>query len=194
MWLSALPSRSLSHSLRCSSCDEYHRIGIGCCGLHRHPNHVDGGMSDLYKLGVGIALMILMLVGAEQYGEHRVQAQWDLEVARFAAIAKQEKEENEKTNEAIEAQHKKDIEHAKSEAGKSAITDYLRRHRMLPASPPVRNEGDCAKTEDTKVVDAPTCECGTSSSIEEFAGRCGQDALTILNFQEWVVREGLDVE
>lgn len=151
-------------------------------------------MIDLYKLAAGIALIVMVLFGVEQYGEHRIQTKWDLEVARLEAVAKQEKESNEKTNKAVEAQHKKDIEHAKSEAGKSAIADYLRRHRMLPVSVPVRNEDNSTETESTKVVDAPTCECGTSSSIEEFAGRCGQDALTILNFQEWVVREGLDVE
>lgn len=151
-------------------------------------------MSDLYKLAAGIALIVITLVGAEQYGEHRIQAQWDLEVARLDAVSKQAKESNKKTNEAIDAQHKKDIEYAKSEAGKSAIADYLRRHRLLPASAPVRDADSGAKTESTQVADAPACECGTRSSIEEFAGRCGQDALTILNFQEWVIREGLETE
>jgi hypothetical protein len=132
--------------------------------------------------------VILLLVGIEQYGEHRIQAKWNLETAHLEALATQAKEQSAKANQAVTEQHRKDIENAKSEAGKYAIRDYLRTHGML------HTEGSSGQAQSSGVPDESPCQCGTGASIEEFAGRCAQDSMTILEWQDWSVREGLETE
>jgi hypothetical protein len=135
----------------------------------------------------GSIAILLALLGIEQYGEHRVQVKWNLETARLEALADQARQQSMAINKVIDAQHQKDIENAKSEAGKSAVRDYLKSHSLL------HTEGNCGQAQSPAKPDEPASEPGTDASIEEFAGRCAQDALTVLNWQEWAKREGLEI-
>lgn len=143
----------------------------------------------LYGL-LGVCVILLI---TEQIGEYRIQTKWDLEKARLETIAKQEKQRDKEANVAIEKQHKKDIEYAKSQAGKRAISDWLKSHCMLPSGASVSGSSDC-KTESTAKPNDTAGQSGTSNRIEEFAQGCALDALQVLNWQEWAIREGLEVK
>lgn len=132
----------------------------------------------------GSAAIVLLLLGVEQYGEHRVQVLWDLEKARLETIAKQEKETDRKAIDAINEQHKKDIENAKSKAGRDAVRNYI--NGLL------HSKGDSNQTQSAEGISQSASQCGVSMEVEEFGQRCAQDAMTILRFQEWVQREGLE--
>lgn len=134
----------------------------------------------------GSIAIVLVLLGVEQYGEHRIQIDWNMETARLESIAKQEKENNRKSLDAIAEQHKKDIENAKSKAGRDAVRDYL--------SGLLQHQGNNSEAENTSGVSGATCQCGISVEAEEFANRCGQDALKLLRVSEWAQREGLETE
>jgi hypothetical protein len=135
----------------------------------------------------GSIAILIALLGIEQYGEHRVQTRWDIETARLQAIADQEKRQDKEITAILEAKHLKDIQHAKSEAGKSAVRDYLKSHGLL------HSEGSNSQTTCSGVPNESTSESGIGGSIEEFAGRCAQDSLTILEWQEWAQRENLPI-
>ena len=136
----------------------------------------------------GSIAILLLLLGVEQYGEHRVKTQWDLESARLQALADQAKNQDKEINAVLEEQHRKDIQNAKSEAGKSAIREYIRTHGMLHI------EGSNNQAQNSSGVNDASSQCGTSLEVEEFATRCGEDALKILRFQEWAIRENLEIE
>lgn len=138
----------------------------------------------------GAIAFTIMLLGAVLYGEHRVQVKWDLERARQATIATLAKEADEAARKAIEDKHKKDIEHAKSQAGRTAISNWLKSHGMLPDGSPVSGSGG-GQTNCTGKPDGTASQSGTSGRIEEFAEGCALDALHVLRWQEWAVREGL---
>lgn len=141
-------------------------------------------MNYLYAALAAIAI----LIGVEQFGEHRIQTLWDLETERIEAIAKQEKENDRKAIDAISEQHRKDIQNAKSEAGKSAVREYLRTHGMLPS------QGSDNQAANTEGISNSSCKCGASVETEEFAERCGEDALKLLRVTEWALRESLEAE
>jgi len=135
----------------------------------------------------GSLAILLALAGVEQYGEHRVQTKWDIETAKLQALAEQAKRQDKEITAALETQHLKDIQHAKSEAGKRAIADYLKSHGLL------HSEGNCSQTQGSGVSSGSAVESGTSADIAEFANACAHDAQIVLDWQSWAIREGLEV-
>lgn len=142
-------------------------------------------MNYLY---VALAAMFL-LVGVEKFGEHRIQSMWDIERAILEDKAKQAEFDDAKIRNAIEVQHRKDIQNAKSESGRIAIRGFLRARSMLPDHTAKRCQADSAEG-----ADGSTGESRTGDGLEKFANRCGQDALKVLAWQEWAMRQGLAVE
>ena len=142
-------------------------------------------MNYLYAALAAMAL----LIGAEQFGEHRIQALWDIETERLEAVAEQVKVDDENDRIAIAERHRRDIQNAKSEAGRKAIRNYIRTRGMLPTNPAA-----CGQTDGAGGADGAAAEPGLGNSLEEFASRCGQDALKVLAWQEWAIRQGLEVK
>lgn len=140
----------------------------------------------------GAVALCLMLVGAVLYGEHRVQVKWDLERARQATIAALAREADEAARKADAEQRKKDIENAKSKAGRTAISNWLKSHGLLPDGSPVSGSGG-GQTDCTGKPDGAAGQSGTSGRIEEFAEGCALDALHVLRWREWAIREGLKI-
>lgn len=140
----------------------------------------------------GAAALILLLIGAVLYGEHRVQVKWDLERARQETIAALAREADEAARKAIEDKHKKDVEYAKSQAGRAVLAAWLKSHGLLPDGSPVSGSGG-GQTNCTSKPDGTAGQPGTGGQIEEFAEGCALDALHVLRWQEWAVREGLEV-
>ena len=138
----------------------------------------------------GIIAALLILAGIEQYGEHRVQAKWDLERARNEAVAKQEAERDKQAGIAAEEQRKKDIENAKSEGGRIVLNNWLRKHGLLPDGSAVSGS-DSDKTNCTCNPDDTADQSGAGERIAELAEGCALDALHVLQWQEWAIREGI---
>ena len=150
-------------------------------------------MTSIYKYIGIIAAVLLLLIGVEQYGEHRVQIEWDKDIAIRAALLEAETQQNAKNVATITEQYKKDIEHAKSQAGRAAIADFLRRHGLLPSGAPVQPVSS-SQTQGTQGADGAGGQCGPGSGVEEFAINCAKDAVTVGAWQEWAVREGLETQ
>lgn len=138
-----------------------------------------------------IVIVMLLLLGVEKYGEHRVQVAWDLERARNEAIAQQEAERDKQANAATEAQRKKEIENAKSEGGRIVLNNWLRKHGLLPDGSPVSGSSG-GQANCTGKPDDTTGKSGSGERIEDFARGCALDALHVLQWQEWAIREGLE--
>lgn len=148
-------------------------------------------MTRLYTALAMLAALCALLLGVEQYGEHRVQVKWDLERERQEAVAQQEAERDKQANAATEAQRKKDIENAKSEAGRIALNNWLRKHGLLPDGSPV--SGSCSgKANCPSKPDGASGQSGSGERIADFARGCALDALHVLQWQEWAIREGLE--
>lgn len=121
------------------------------------------------------------------YGEHRMQIEWDLEIARQEAKAEQARDADLAARKADEDQHRKDIENAKSKAGRAAVAAWVKSHGLLP-------DGACrGQADGTGEFDGSAGQSGTGDSIEEFARGCALDAQHVLRWQEWAVREGLEI-
>lgn len=148
-------------------------------------------MSNPYTSLAGFVIVAFILVGIEQYGEYRIQEKWDLERARNEAVAQQEAERDKQANAATEAQRKKDIENAKSEAGRTALNNWLRKHGLLPDGSPVSGSGG-GQTNCTGKPDGTTGQSGSGERIADFARGCALDALHVLQWQEWAMREGIE--
>lgn len=127
-------------------------------------------------------------------GKASVQILWDSEKAKQKEAADNERLRDEAARKATEAKHKKEIEYAKSEAGKRAVAEYLRSIGLLSDGPAVRPLGDSGQAKDPQGPDDSGSEQRLSGFLEEFAGRCAQDAITIGNFQEWINQEGIESE
>lgn len=140
----------------------------------------------------GIAV-ILILLGVEQWGEHRVQVEWDKETAARIAITGQAKRQSAEAANDVEEQHKKDIEYAKSQAGRAAVADFLRRHGLLPDGSPVSVARGDGQAEVPVRTDGAACESGFAERIKEFAARCLHDARKVEMCMEWAKRENLEV-
>lgn len=155
-------------------------------------------MAKLALAGGIIAAIIFgwMYHGHVKYeeGKASVQILWDSEKKKQKEAADKERARDEAARKLIEAKHKKEIEYAKSEAGKRAVVEYIRSIGLLSDGSTLRSLGDSGQAEGSKGADGPACERSTSQSIEEFAGRCAQDAITIINFQEWINQEGIESE
>lgn len=140
-----------------------------------------------------VIVAVAWTVGAVLYGEHRVQTEWDLDKARQKVIAEQARETDKAANAAIEDKHRKDVEYAKSQAGRSALAAWLKSHGLLPDGSPMPGSGG-GKTDGAAPSDGrPDTESGLADRIKEFAGKCRDGAQMNVEWREWAVREGLKV-
>jgi hypothetical protein len=133
---------------------------------------------------IGLVVLATALFAAEWHGRHTVQTKWDIEKAKYAAVAKADADRNEKNLAALGDKYKKEIEHAKSEASRNAVSTWLKSHGLLPSF------AGC-KAEVPKGADGATGESGT---IERFADACISDARKVEMCTEWAMREGLETD
>lgn len=140
------------------------------------------------RLLASFALLLIVAVSGYFYGKSTVQTAWDLEKARMDAVSKQVMEQNESTIKALKDKHLKEVAYAKSEAGRIAVNRWIREHGLLQPT----NDSSQAKSASTS--NEASCKCGIGSSLEEFTLNCGLDALQVEGWQEWAIREGLEVE
>lgn len=140
-----------------------------------------------------IIAMIVILICAEQYGEHRIQVQWDKDKAVREALLNKEKRTNKETIDALNTQHEKDVKSATSKAGRDAVSAWLKSHGLLPNGDRLSSSGD-SKAESAKVPDGEPLKSESSNRLEEFAIGCAKDALKVMDWQEWAIRENLEVE
>lgn len=127
------------------------------------------------------------------YGEHRVQVKWDEDNARQQAIADLHTAQDAAANKAIEDKHRKDVEYAKSQAGRSALAAWLKSHGLLPDGSPMPGSGG-GKTDGAAPSDGrPDPESGLADRIKEFASKCRSGAQMNSEWREWAIREGLKV-
>jgi len=135
------------------------------------------------RVAAALAALVVLSLGMWLLGASHVQHKWDLERERLRTIADQAKQQSDAARHAVEEQHRKDIEHAKSKAGRTAIYAWLKSHGLLPDGTPVSGSGG-GQNAGACVTDATGGEHGTGGGIESFALRCGQDALTVEAWQE----------
>jgi hypothetical protein len=136
-------------------------------------------MNYLYA---GIAA-ILILLGAEQWGEHRVQVKWDQDAAVRQALLDKTTLDNKEALDANKAQYEKDRLAATSQAGRDAVNRFLRDHGLLPDGSRVSSGGN-VPAQSPQGTDGPPSQCGTSGALESFANDCAQDALKVMRWQE----------
>jgi len=142
---------------------------------------------------IGAFVVITVLIGVEQYGEHRIQVQWDKDKAVREALLNNEKRTNKETIDALNTQHEKDIKSATSKAGRDAVSNWIKSHGLLPNGDRVSSRGD-GKAESPKVSDGESLKSEPSNRLEEFAIGCAKDALKVMDWQEWAKRENLEIE
>jgi hypothetical protein len=136
-------------------------------------------------------------VAGEIEGKAYVQNLWNIEEAAEKKEQDDAKVRDHKAKIENDLQHERDIASVKSNAGRDAISSFLRSHGLLPDGTSVRDSagkpdsGNQANIPERVYV--PPGESGTSAGIEGFAGNCGQDALMILRVQEWAKNEKLPV-
>ncbi len=149
-------------------------------------------MTNQYLIGIGAALIILL--GVEQYGEHRVQVEWDKDKAVREALAVKAEKDNKENIYALNKQHQKDIKTATGKAGRDAVADYLKSIGVLSNGLTVRSEGS-GKAESPKLPNERSdTESSTRSSIERFGLECAKGAVMNMDWREWAIHEGLEVE
>lgn len=152
---------------------------------------------DVSKLVIPIAAL-LVLVGLGWYlhhagyetGKAEIQSAWNIEEAQEKEAQDEAAKLNDETNKIVQQQHAADVAATQSAAGRAAVDSYIATHGLLPSA--ACGSGQAVSTER---IDATAQKLGTSASsqeLREFTQRCAADALTVLEWQEWVVREGLD--
>jgi hypothetical protein len=142
-------------------------------------------MNYLYALAVSM----LVIIGVEQYGEHRVQSEWDKDVAIRQALIDKAKQENKESLDEIRKQYEKDKRAATSKAGRDAIARYIRERGLLQEA--------CAgnvQAQGSKGVNGISEEPRTSAALESFAGDCASDALKVIRWQELCKANRCEVE
>jgi hypothetical protein len=130
-------------------------------------------------------------------GQAYIQNIWNIEEAAEKKEADDAILRDHKAKIENDLQHERDIASVKSNAGRDAISSFLRSHGLLPDGTSVRdNSGKPDSGNQANIpegVYVPPSESGTSQGLEGFAGNCGQDALMILRVQEWAKNEKLPV-
>lgn len=142
---------------------------------------------------IGIIVILFLILGIEQYGEHRIQTKWDIDIAQREAVAKHDKEENTKNLADLKDKWKKEKKDAESEAGKRAVAKYLRSIGLLPSGIPVR-KCDGSQADIPQGTDSTSSESGLTERITQLAGRCIEDARRVEMCAQWAIRENLPVE
>ena len=151
-------------------------------------------MSDLYKILVAFVLLFALIVGSWAAGYVHVKNKWNADIAVRETLQKAEKDSNKVTLETLNSQHSKDIENAKSQAGRAAVNKWLIDNRVLSDSLPVCEATGSSKANGASVPDAGSEEQEPRRSIAEFALRCAQDALIVTDWQLWAIRESLPIK
>jgi len=141
-----------------------------------------------------IVALIVLLIGVEQYGEHRIQVKWDQDIAIRKALADKAEKDNKENIDALNKQHQKDIKTATSKAGRDAVAAYLKSIGLLSNGATVRSEGS-GKAESPKLPDERSdTESSSRTSLEEFGIECAKGAVMNMDWREWAIREGLGAE
>jgi len=135
------------------------------------------------RLAASLIALVALSGAMWLLGASHVQHKWDLERERLRTIAEQAVKQGKAALQAVEQQHRKDIEHAKSQAGRTAIAAWLKSHGLLSDGSQVPGSGS-GQNASSCVTDATGGERGTGGGIEGFALRCGQDALTVEAWQD----------
>ena len=135
------------------------------------------------RLAAALVALTALSGGMWLLGASHVQHTWDLERERQNTAAELADKQSDAARRATDEQHKKDIEHAKSQAGRTAIVTWLKSHGLLPDGAPVSGSGG-GQNAGSRVTDAAGGEFGTGGGIEGFALRCGEDALTVEAWQQ----------
>ena len=152
---------------------------------------------------IGIVVFALFIFGGAWLhhdgfiqGQADIQDKWNIEESAEQKAKDEAVKLNEDAKHANELQHQKDIDAAKTQAGRAAIDGYLTTHGLLPAGATLHCEQSANHDQAISAsgVNAATSEQGTSYSIAEFAGRCASDALSLMRWQEWATREQLPVK
>ena len=134
---------------------------------------------------IGVLIIVAVLLGAEQWGEHRVQVQWNTDKKVREALLNAETKRNEESVNELIKQHKNDMAAAESKAGRDAVNRWLRDHRVLPGSAPVRCPSGNTQPEGAKTPDErPDTEPEFGGGIEGFAVECAKGALMNMQWRE----------
>lgn len=141
----------------------------------------------------GFVVIVVILLGVEQYGEHRIQSKWDVDIAEREAVAKHDKEENAKNLADLKDKWKKEKKDAESEAGRRAVAKYLRDAGLLPSGLPVR-KCDSGQANIPQGTDSTTSESGLAERITQLAERAIEDARRVEMCTQWAARENLPIE
>lgn len=137
--------------------------------------------------------LLIALIFSEQYGENRIQDKWDTQKAIDAALVAAQDQKNKETLDDLKAQHEKDIEFAKAQAGRDAVNRWLHDHGLLPDGTPMF-PGNSVSTEGSKVSNGTPGQSGLGDKITQFATDCAKDALMVMDWQELCKRNNCVVE
>lgn len=142
-----------------------------------------------------VALLALVVMCASMYylGASHVQKKWNEERARLETAAAINAKIDKAAREEVQRQHNKEINYAKSQAGRAAINRWLHEHGLLPDGTKMPKPSS-PETESAKGANGTASQCRTGGGIESFAERCAEDALKVESWQNWAIRENLEVE
>jgi membrane protein involved in colicin uptake len=132
----------------------------------------------------GSSATILILIGVEQYGEHRIQVKWDSDIEVRQTLLEKSKQDNQEALDASKAQYEKDRIAATSQAGRDAVNRFLRDHGLLPNGDRMPSSTGDSQAQGEQGTDGATKERGTGSEIERFSTGCGEDALKVIRWQD----------
>lgn len=151
-------------------------------------------MSDLTKIVVGLILLFILIAGSYVAGYVHVKNKWNLDIKVRTALLKSEKDSNKVTIENLNTQHLKDIENAKSQTGRIAINKWITDNGLLSDRIPVCKTTRNSKANSTSISDEASEEQAVRGRIEKFTTNCALDSITISDWQEWAVKEGLSIK
>lgn len=140
------------------------------------------------------AAVLLGLLGAEQWGEHRILVQWDKDKAVREAQLETEKKHNQETVDDLNGKWKKTLDLAVGEAGRRAVDRFLRDHGLLPSGLPVQPNPGAVPPQGAKVPDGAASQQGVGDGLARFATGCALDALKVMDWQELCIRQHCEVE
>ena len=151
-----------------------------------------------------VGVIALALIGYAAYwlhhdgyiqGKAEVQAEFDTHLAADQAAVNEAVKLSEEINGIVQKQHEADINFVQSKAGTDAVNRYLASHGLLPSSGSMCGEqsGAGGQALSLKLNDATSGKPRIGDSNTEFAKRCATDALAVLVWQEFAVRNGLPV-
>jgi len=151
-------------------------------------------MTIQYKL-LSIILATLLVFGAGfALGVLQTQTDYKVDNAVRTALLKFETDRNLKVGQDLTKQYGKDVEYAKSKAGRAALARWLDDHGLLPDGSKVSGDGDQAPVDCPEVPHGSSEEQSTGGRIEEFAADCADDASRLMDWQVLCQVQGCIVE